>query len=105
MEEGLETKVSAARGSLEAGSGFAVARAVDVRAEHESPSAKLGGNGLQGSNPASQGSEMADRAPDLAVHNSTQCRAGRRCKGRQVLSLACAHKGLVATHRNQVKVG
>lgn len=55
MEEGVETKVSAARSSLEAGSGFAVARAVDVTAELESPSAKLGGNGLHGSTLPAEG--------------------------------------------------
>lgn len=99
MEKGVEAKVSAVRSSLEAGSSFAVARAMDVTAEHESPSAKLGGNGLQGSKPASRGGKMADRASDLAVYNSTQCRAGRRCKRRQVLGLACAHKGLVVTQR------
>lgn len=71
MEKGVETKVSDARSSLEAGSSFAVARTVDVTAEHESRSAKLGGNGLQGSNPASRGGKMADRASDLAVYNGT----------------------------------
>lgn len=78
---------------------FAVARAVDVTAEHESSSAKLGGNGLRGSDPASWGSDTASRASDLVVYNGTRRRAGRKCKGRQVLGLACAHKGLVVTHR------
>lgn len=96
MEEGAETKVSAVRSSLEAWGGFAVARAVDIMAEHERPSARLGGNGLQGSNPASRGSEMAARASDLAVHSG---RAVRRCKGRQVLGLACVRRELVVTHR------
>lgn len=96
MEEGAETKVSAVRSSLEAWGGFAVARAVGVMAEHECPSARPGGSGLQSSNPASQGSEMAARASDLAVHSG---RAGRRCKGRQVLGLARAYRGLVVTHR------
>lgn len=61
MVEGVETKVSAVRNSLEVGNSFAVTRAMDVMAEHESPLARPGENGLQGSGPASQGGETADR--------------------------------------------
>lgn len=56
MEGGVQTKVSAVRNSLETGN-----RAKDVMAEYESPSARPGGNGLQGSGPGSQGGEMAAR--------------------------------------------
>lgn len=55
MVEGVETKVSAVRNSLEVGNSFAVTRAMDVMAEHESPLARPGESGLQGSGPASQG--------------------------------------------------
>lgn len=96
MDERVETTVSAAGSGLEGGSSFAVARAMDVGAP---PQQSWVGMALRGSNPASRGSKMADWVFDLAVHNGTQCRAGRRCKDRQVPGLACACKGLVVTHR------
>lgn len=69
---GVETKVTAVRSSQEAGDGFTVARPMDVTTEHESAAARPGGNGLQGSNPASRGSKMADRVSDSAERNTMQ---------------------------------
>lgn len=88
-----DTMASAARSTLDAGSSFAVSGALDITGKNESPLGKLGEKGIQGSSPASQGSKMANWPFHLAVHDLTQCWEGRRCEGRQVLVLACAHKG------------
>lgn len=48
---------SAARSGLDAGSSFAVSRALDIRGENESPLANLGEKGIQGSSP-SQGNKI-----------------------------------------------
>lgn len=66
-------KASAARSNLDAGSSFAVSRAVDITGEDASLLAKLEEKGIQGSSPASQRSKTASWAFHLAVHDVTQC--------------------------------